>query len=178
VALRDTKRVLVFIDSIGKYLEDIWYMELVAVRGARINSMKTMIKNKEINLSLYSHIITHLGTNDIVNSTTDKSIADFRELILLIKSTDSLVNIFISSILPRPVDFNYTGPKCKSINLLLCKICLSSQYNVHFIRSYKRFFNKALPVRSLYAIKDDGLHLNEVGQYELRRCFQHAINHM
>jgi hypothetical protein len=29
-------------------------MELVAVRGARINSMKTMIKNKEINLSLYS----------------------------------------------------------------------------------------------------------------------------
>jgi hypothetical protein len=81
-------------------------MELVAVRGARINSMKTMIKNKEIYLSLYSHIITHLGTNDIVNSTTDKIIADFRELILLIKSTDSLVNIFISSILPRPVDFN------------------------------------------------------------------------
>jgi len=109
-------------------------MELVAVRGARINSMKTMIKNKEINLSLYSHIIIHLGTND-VNSTTDKIIADFRELILLIKSTDSLVKIFISSILPRPVDFNYTGPKCKSINLLLCKIC--SQYNVHFIRSYK-----------------------------------------
>ena len=176
MVLRETKRVLVITDSIGKYLEDIWYMEFDAVRGARINSMKTMIKNKEINLSLYSHIIIHLGTNDVVNSTTDKIIADFRELILLIKSTDSLVNIFISSILPRPVDFNYTGPKFKSINLLLCKIC--SQYNVHFIRSYKRFFNKALPVRSLYAIKDDGLHLSEVGQYELRRCFQHAISHM
>jgi hypothetical protein len=91
VALRDTKRVLVFTDSIGKYLEDNWYMELVAVMGARINSMKTMIKNKEINLSLYSHIIIHLGTNDVVNSTTDKIIADFRELILLIKSTDSLL---------------------------------------------------------------------------------------
>jgi lysophospholipase L1-like esterase len=166
VALRETKRVLVITDSIGKYLEDIWYMELVAVRGARINSMKTMIKNKEINLSLYSHIIIHLGTND-VNSTTDKIIADFRELILLIKSTDSLVKIFISSILPRPVDFNlYTGSKCKSINLLLCKMC--SQYNVHFIRSYKRFSNKALPVRSLYANEDGCLHLNEAGQYELR----------
>jgi hypothetical protein len=33
VALRETKRVLVITDSIGKYLEDIWYMELVAVRG-------------------------------------------------------------------------------------------------------------------------------------------------
>jgi hypothetical protein len=55
-------------------------MELVAVRGARINSMKTMIKNKEIHLSLYSHVIIHLGTNDVVNSTTDKIIADFREL--------------------------------------------------------------------------------------------------
>jgi lysophospholipase L1-like esterase len=176
VALRETKRVLVITDSIGKYLEDIWYMELVAVRGARINSMKTMIKNKEINLSLYSHIIIHLGTNDIVNSTTDKIIADESSCILLIKSTDSLVNIFISSILPRPVDFNYTGPKCKSINLLICKIC--SQYNVHFIPSYKIFFNKAIPVRSLYAINDGGLHLNEAGQYELRRCFQHAINHM
>jgi hypothetical protein len=109
VALQDTKRVLVFTDSIGKYLEDIWYMELVAVRRARINSTKTMIK-KEINLSLCSHIIIHLGTNDIVNSTTEKIIADFRELILLLKSTDSLVKIFISSILPRPVDFNYTGP--------------------------------------------------------------------
>jgi hypothetical protein len=72
VALRETKRVLVITDSIGKYLEDIWYMEFDAVRGARINSMKTMIKNKEINLSLYSHIIIHLGTNDVVNSTTDK----------------------------------------------------------------------------------------------------------
>ena len=127
-------------------------------------------------MSLYSHIIIHLGTNDVVNSTTDKIIADFRELILLIKSTDSLVKIFISSILPRPVEINYTGPKCKSINLLLCKIC--SQYNVHFIRPYKRFKKKALPVRSLHAIKDGGLHLNEAGQYELRRCFQHAINHM
>ena len=162
MALRETKRVLV-----GKYLEDLWYMELIAVRRARINSTKTMIKNKEINLSLYSHIIIHLGTNDVVNSTTDTIIADFRELILLIKSTDSLVKIFISSILPRPVDFNlYTGSKCKSINLLLCKMC--SQYNVHFIRSYKRFSNKALPVRSSYAIKDGGLHLNEAGQYELR----------
>ena len=87
-----------------------------------------------------------------------------------------MVNIFISSILPRPDDFNYTGPKCKSIDLLLCKIC--SQYNVHFIRLYKRFFFKTLPVRLLYAIQDGGLHLNEAGQYELRRCFQHAINHM
>ena len=68
-------------------------MELIAVRRARINSTKTMIKNKEINLSLYSHIIIHLGTNDVVNSTTDTIIADFRELILLIKSTDSLVKI-------------------------------------------------------------------------------------
>jgi hypothetical protein len=31
---------------------------------------------------------------------------------------------------------------------------------------------------TLYAIKDGGLHLNEAGQYELRRCLQHAINHM
>ena len=73
MALRDTKRVLLFTDSIGKYLEDIWYMELAAVGGARINSMKTMIKNKEINLSLYSHIIIHLGTNDVVNSNIEKN---------------------------------------------------------------------------------------------------------
>jgi hypothetical protein len=53
-------------------------MEFDAVKGARINSMKTMIKNKEINLSLYSHIIIHLGTNDVVNSTTDKIIARMR----------------------------------------------------------------------------------------------------
>jgi hypothetical protein len=53
-------------------------MELIAVRRARINSTKTMIKNKEINLSLYSHITIHLGTNDVLNSTTDTIIADFR----------------------------------------------------------------------------------------------------
>jgi hypothetical protein len=32
----------------------------------------------------------------------------------------------------------------------------------------KRFSNKALPVRSLYANEDGCLHLNEAGQYELR----------
>jgi hypothetical protein len=67
----------------------------------------------EITASTFPEIVRYLYRQQsiwqiaIVNSTTDKIIADFRELILLIKSTDSLVNIFISSILPRPVDFNY-----------------------------------------------------------------------
>ena len=88
VALRDTKRVLVFTDSIGKYLEDIWYMELVAVRGARINSMKTIFKNKEIHLSLYSHIIIHLGANDVVIVLQIK-------LLLILESSFFLLKVLI-----------------------------------------------------------------------------------
>lgn len=171
-----SKKVLVFTDSIGKYLDDIICMDLVAVRGARIYSLRNMIKGRDICLANYSHIIIHLGTNDIVNNSVDKIIADFRELIVTIKSYSSSIKIFISSILPRPVDFSYTGNKCKSVNLELSRMC--SKSNLSYIRSFKRFFHKGIPVRSLFAFKDGGLHLNEAGQYELRQCFQHAINHM
>jgi hypothetical protein len=58
VALRDTKRVLVFTDSIGKYLENIWYMERVAVRGARINSMKNMIKKRDKFVFMFTYYNT------------------------------------------------------------------------------------------------------------------------
>jgi hypothetical protein len=123
-------------------------MELIAIKRARINSTKTMIKNKDINLSFYS---TGLGSIDEIKFLTKLSV-------LLIRRMSSLKSAIILSVVLFTISL---VPKC----VIIC-------------RSYKRFFNKALPVRSLYAIKDDGLHLNEVGQYELRRCFQHAINHM
>ena len=151
-------------------------MELTAVRGARVNTLKNMILNRDIDLYGYSHIIIHLGTNDITLSSVDKIIADFRELILNIRSFSQYIKIYISSILPWPVDYKSTGGKCKSVNLELCNIC--RRYSVQFIRSYKRFFLKGCPIRSLFAFRDGGLHLNEAGQFELRKCFQHAINHM
>lgn len=151
-------------------------MDLQAYSGARISTIKKKLDQGEINLSNYSYCLIHVGTNDVRDFSVDRIIADFRELFVKFKSLSPHIKLYISSILPRPVDFDLTGFKCANINRQLLSVC--SKYNIIFIKSYKRFLVRGRPIRSLFAFKDGGLHLNEAGLYELRRCFQHVISHI
>ena len=124
-------------------------MELRVYSGARIATLKRELDEGRINLNYYIHCIVHVGTNDIRDFSVDRIIAEFREFIVKFKCLASHVELYISSILPRPVDFEITGSKCSLINKQLASVC--SKYKVKFIRSYKRFLSKGRTIRSLFA---------------------------
>ena len=55
----------------------------------------------------------------------------------------------------------------------LCKRC-----RVPFLHTYRILLHKNKPIRSLYALNDDGLHLNFEVTRRLRRFLCNAVTHL
>ena len=66
----------------------------------------------------------------------------------------------MSALLPRPVDHNSLGDKVKHVNNKLEKLCKDRR--VQYLRTFRPFTKTLVPLRVLYAVNDQGLHLNTV----------------
>ena len=67
-----------------------------------------------IELSPFDYIIVHVGTNNIDRRDSfDNIIADYGNLIPVIKKNNSSIRIIMSAILPRPVDHDETDEMIK-----------------------------------------------------------------
>lgn len=173
------KRVLILCDSIGKYLDGMKDTVVQSFSGANLGYIKYVIDKEYIYLhefDSFSHVILHFGTNDIEKHSIEIILCKFRNLIYSVRNRNRDINILISSILPRPVDFVQLGYKVVQINKALIGICKDEK--ISFIKSYRRFLFKGSPKRDLFAIKDGGLHLNEAGVAQLKMCFIHVISHL
>lgn len=166
--------VAIISDSIAKYVKDINNAKVLPFSGATIHHIFCKIRDKTIDLTPYSHVMLHVGTNNVVGSSSEEIQAGFSNLISVIRDVSDC-KILISSILPRPVDFHTLGVKVKEINSKLESLC--KKRHVQFIASFKRYFYKNAPVRSLFAY-NDGLHLSFEGTRHLRQCFINVISHL
>ncbi|XP_071142525.1 uncharacterized protein [Mytilus edulis] len=173
------KRVLILCDSIGKYLDGMKDTVVQSFSGANLGYIKYVIDKEYIYLhefDSFSHVILHFGTNDIEKHSIEIILCKFRNLIYSVRNRNRDINILISSILPRPVDFVQLGYKVVQINKALIGICKDEK--ISFTKSYRRFLFKGSPKRDLFAIKDGGLHLNEAGVAQLKMCFIHVISYL
>ena len=57
-------------------------------------------------------------------------------------------------------------------------ISLCKMRNLQFLHTYQPFLHNNKPIRSYFAVKDKGLHLNFEGSRRLRLFFMNAINHL
>ena len=81
----------------------------------------------------------------------------YENLITYIKSKSSTKSI-VSAIIPRPCDL----PKeVKDMNKELKLLC--NRRKMQFLRTYRIFLHENKPIRSNYAVNDQGLHLNFEG---------------
>ena len=167
-------RALLISDAIAKYVEDIDGLTVLPFRGARLQDIERKVKRGEFSNN-YSHVILHVGTNDICSDNSNKIFINFKFLIKACLNYFVFSKIIISSILPRPVDFLSTKNKCIEINQKLNSYCLSN--NVGFVKSYKRFLKEGQPIRHLFA-KQDGLHLSFEGTKQLRWCLINTVRHL
>jgi hypothetical protein len=168
--------VLILVDSVGKYLTGIRDAEILSYRGETIGEFIHKIRYNIIKLNRYTHVIVHVGTNNVLNNKPGEILSLYRNLIHLIKQKYKNIIVGISSILPRPKDHSLSGTDIKNVNLGLAKICKDEK--VLFIRSYKRFFySNGIFKRDLFAIRDGWLHLNEPGLFQFQLALIHVISH-
>ncbi|CAG2237116.1 unnamed protein product [Mytilus edulis] len=116
------KRVLILCDSIGKYLDGMKDTVVQSFSGANLGYIKYVIDKEYIYLhefDSFSHVILHFGNNDIEKHSIEIILCKFRNLIYSVRNRNRDINILISSILPRPVDFVQLGYKVVQINKAL-----------------------------------------------------------
>ena len=167
--------VLILSDSIAKLITlhcPIYRTCLKAFPGITINRLAGKIDSREVSLSKFEYIIVHVGTNDLGSRSDDEIKASYNNLITFLLSKTS-AQLFMSAILPRPVDYEDSGRRVININKGLRELCIKRR--VSFIHTYRPFIREGLPKRELFAIQDGGLHLNLEGSRILRLFFWAVI---
>ena len=165
-------------DSIAKNVADIEGVVVQPFSGDTIAKINYKVEKNIVKLDKFDYVLSHVGTNDVDRGFSFNAIiSDFGNLIGIVRKKYSKINIIISSILPRPVDYDQTDAFTRKINSYLLNN-MSKTYNFKFIKSYRPFVFGGKVRRELFAKKDGGLHLNTQGKSRLRYYFLRTIASM
>ena len=165
-------------DSIAKNVADIEGVVVQSFRGDTVANIAYKVDKKIAKLDNFDYVLFHVGTNDVDNRYSFEAIiSDFGNLIGIVRKKYPKINIIISSILPRPKDYNETDEFSRKINSYLLDK-MSKPYNFKFIKSYRPFVFGGKVRRELFAKRDGGLHLNTLGTSRLRYYFLRTIASM
>ena len=135
--------------------------------------MTELMKNAE-KFSHYRVFLIHAGTNDVANLASPSEILqDVKKLINFVFSLKKGVQVIISSILPRPVDFVDSNPTVLSVNALLRNLAQLTD-GVKYIVSYRPFIVNRQPVPHMFS-PNCRLHPSWVGTACLRRIFAQVL---
>jgi hypothetical protein len=145
------------------------------LRGANIGEIIYKLERNKKMFEKYMNFIVHVGTNDVQKLSNDQFKSAYCNLFTRVKTLFPSAVIGISSILPRPVDFEKNHEKFLKVNYDLNELC--NKYKVNFIHSYRYFMKSGKPLVELFAYKDGGLHLNYEGSRQLGIYFKTRVAH-
>ena len=169
------KKVVIVSDSIAKHVQGIEGVDMRPFPGDTIAKIVRRLETKQVRLDKYDYILLHVGTNDIDDKVPfHNMISDFGNLLGVVRKLKPTIKIIISSILPRPVDYDNTDNPSRRVNGYLEKF-MSKKMKFLFIKSYRPFMFGGKPRRELFAKRDGGLHLNTEGTSRLRYYFLRTI---
>ena len=155
-------------------MSDISDTRIIAFPGINIVRLTNKIQSRNVDIAA-KHLILHVGTNDINSLDGGAILSCYNNLISVIRQISS-VNILISGILPRPLDWHKNNDKVKFVNKKLVQLC--KDRGVRFLHTYKYFLHAGTPKRELFAVRDGGLHLNLEGTRVLRSFFINVVAHL
>ena len=126
-------------DSIAKYVTGIDGCVVQAFRGDTISKMTHRINSNAVNLSGFSCVILHVGTNDIGRRAKVKHmLSDYANLIAVYRKSNPTIKIIVSAIIRRPVDHEITETVIKEVNGYIQR-SMSKDLDFQFICTYKPF---------------------------------------
>lgn len=147
---------------------------LISFPGINISRLTFRISRGQVDLNS-RHLILHVGTNDINSLLVPEIVASYNDLISVVRD-NSVCDIVVSAVLPRPIDHDKNGEKVKDLNKKLKTLCIDRQCK--FVKTFKPFLHAGEPRRELYAVRDGGLHLNWEGCRRLRQFFINCVAHL
>lgn len=170
----EVKSVLLLSDSMCKYVQNIDWLEVKYISGAKIALLISFIRDNKACILKYTHIILHVGTNDVGNGVkVDTIISEYKRLLNSLLFSKS--KIIISAVLPRPIDFSVTKEVVIAVNKSLKKLALKT--NCTFVHTFRSFINQpgSVPVYRYFSSRD-GLHLSRHGVSVVRQFFINVVN--
>lgn len=152
-------------------------MDVESISGANIYTIHQFLKDNKARVKKYTHLILHVGTNDIGNGLCSKLITQYYcNLLELITHNFSNIKIIMSAILPRPIDFDKTKQLVIETNNCLANLALKR--NVQFVKTYKQFVKQPGSLYKRKCFCKDGLHLSYLRVSILRNFFIGVVNHV
>ena len=119
-----------------------------------------------------------ISKNDKPSSLTVQEIMSLYENFITYIRSQSYTRLIISAIIPRSCDSysNAAVKRCKDVNKALENVCIKRK--VQFLKTFRTFLKAGKPIRSLFAINDQGLRLNLEGSRRLRQFSINTISHL
>ncbi len=173
---------LILSDSICKYIT-ARETDVKFFKGRTVREISDMIFFNKVDVTGYSIICVHAGTNDINQLIESGNIANtsihdvmgyYSALRANIRRRNTFALILFSSVLPRADKFYQYLPLIRGLNFAIEKMCSKSKGASIYIPSYKWFIQRGNPVKALYA--QDGLHPNGAGNDTLQAGLQQMMS--
>ena len=101
-------------------------------------------------------------------------VESYNRLVQVIRRFNSHYQIVVSSIIPRPVDFNLSAYRVEKVNQGLQQICEKRQKMI-YNPTHKFFMKRGMPFLSYYS-ESDKLHLRRARVVRLQQAFQQALS--
>ena len=169
---RKIKPIAVLTDSLLKDCEEPRDADVVVYRGATLKTLTKEVRSRKIDLSGTQLCIIHIGTNDVDNGDFDVIVPRYHELVSQIVRHNYIIKLVITSILPRPVDFEKTQWIIQQVNADLKRLCYFKS-NLHFNHMHKSYMIGGRPNQLLYA--SDGLHLSYKGHIKATQILKNLV---
>jgi lysophospholipase L1-like esterase len=161
---------LIIGDSLLHHIRYVKDCRIYALSGINLSELNSYLKNNVKLLDGIQSILVHCGTNNITKNSQSDIISQFNNLILTIRNVNPNINILISSILARPIDFDIHGHKCAELNSKLKTLC--KEHRIRFVASHRLSLCQGRPIENIFY---DGLHLNDVGVRKLKQVFSQNL---
>ena len=174
---------LVLSDSMAKYV-NMGDHDVKAFRGDTVRRLTDRIRFGEVEVSGYSRILIHVGSNDLSNMVSSGHVKRLTVFHMMdryvalrnsIRRRNSQAVLLISAVLPRVNRFTLFKPYIIGLNFSLEKWCAKTRGACIFIPSYDSFMVRGEPNAALISDKD-GLHLDGGGVDVLEGLFQQALS--
>lgn len=161
-------------DSIVRNVDNINNTQVISYPGSGLKKMAILVQHGKVpELADKTMVVIHLGTNDA--SGKGVSVHDLvrltQNLVTEVRRLSPHAIIALSSIIPRPTDFETTNEKVKEYNNYVHRH--AAAMGICTFPTYETLQKYGKPVQVYY--KPDKLHLNQDGVARLRMCLSKFI---
>lgn len=141
-----------------------------------MDKLRQYLELQMVGVKNHDLVIIHVGTNNVERNSVGEICRQFGRLIQAIHHFNPTAKVAVSSILPRPKDWDVYGQKVMDINKALVR--LQRNLDFTFLKTYRPFWNNYTHMPRSNHFARDGLHLSALGVAMLKNSLEGAAKRL